>query len=110
MIEKSNNLKHVPDGFFDDIENQLYMACEKYGDIGKQIIANMKCQHCENEIDCSYEEWGTDTIAFANLRCKKCSKTYGITGFRVYKLNMEEIVGIRWLIHFLSFLIKDIRL
>jgi len=89
------------DDFFDAVEDSLGNACDKYGKVGKELIQAMRCASCGGEIRCSCESWGADHITFDELRCKECCKTYGVTGFRQFRLDKTEVRGFEWLFSYI---------
>jgi len=100
-IGKSEGLKNVSDDFFDAIEDGISRGFEKYDPVVSNAFSQMSCKKCGDKIQNHYEGWGGDHVTLSGLHCQGCGKTYGLTGFRVYRLDGSEITGISWVIYFM---------
>jgi len=95
------------DELFESIEAGMTAGFSKYGPVTDKVLSRMKCKRCGGKIGYDCEGWGGDYVTLAGLSCKECHKTYGITGYRIYRLDGNEITGISWVISFIVNLILE---
>jgi len=99
MLYKSNNMKNVPDEFFDTVDKII----ESVANDTKDLLPQLACQVCgKHELTYSVMSVGT-TVCFGGVHCESCGTKLGTTGFRVFDYQTKkEIHGVRWLLNYLG--------